>query len=98
LTEKLRRGEPVAIVDVRAPEEFAAGHIDGATNIRLDTLPDELARLRSAAAVLTVFSSGGGRSERAARFLRESGLGRVRSLCGGLRERRQRLTQRKGAT
>lgn len=97
LAEKLRRGEPVTIVDVRAPEEFAAGHIDGATNIPLDALPDEFARLRSAAAVVTVCTSGGGRSERAAQLLRDCRLGPVRSLRGGMREWQQQLMQRKGA-
>jgi MFS family permease len=33
VTEMLRRGDPVAIVDVGSPEEFAAGHIDGSVNI-----------------------------------------------------------------
>jgi rhodanese-related sulfurtransferase/predicted transcriptional regulator len=48
LTERLRRGDAV-LVDVRPPEEFAAGHIEGARSIplkeldrRLDELPPDL--------------------------------------------------------
>ena len=48
LRERLRRGD-VVLVDVRPPEEFAAGHIEGARSIpldeferRLDDLPTEL--------------------------------------------------------
>ena len=33
------------IVDVRTPEEFAGGHVDGAVNIPVDRLPSELDRL-----------------------------------------------------
>ena len=90
LMDKLRRGEPLEIVDVRAPEEFAAGHVDGAVNIPIDTLPSEIDRLRAAAGVVTVCTNGGGRSERAAQLLRENGLGSVRSLCGGVREWQER--------
>jgi rhodanese-related sulfurtransferase len=30
LRDKLARGEPVVIVDVRSAQEFLAGHVDGA--------------------------------------------------------------------
>ncbi len=94
---RLRRGEGVAIVDVRSTEEFVASHIDGAVNIPLDALSTEVARLRTAPAVVTVCSSGGGRSDNAAQLLREHGLVSVWSLCGGLRGWQEQLTQAKGA-
>ncbi len=94
LTARLRNGEPIAIVDVRGPDEFAADHVDGAVNIPLDALPAALDRLRAApAGVVTVCASGGGRSERAAQLLREGGLGKVWSLCGGVRDWRERSMQ-----
>jgi rhodanese-related sulfurtransferase/predicted transcriptional regulator len=44
LRERLRRGE-VVLVDVRPPEEFAAGHIEGARSIPIDELERRLAEL-----------------------------------------------------
>lgn len=44
LRKRLRRGD-VVLVDVRSPEEFDAGHIEGARSIPLDELEDRLAEL-----------------------------------------------------
>lgn len=45
LAERIDRGDPVVIIDVRPEPEYRAGHLDGAINIppeRLDTLPGDL--------------------------------------------------------
>jgi MFS family permease len=93
MTETLRRSciEPAElprvpnaiIVDVRSPEEFAAGHVDGAINIPLDVLTQRTSELPKRAAVVTVCGKGGGRSARAAEQLRALGFSSARSLCGG---------------
>jgi rhodanese-related sulfurtransferase/predicted transcriptional regulator len=44
LRRRLRSGD-VVLVDVRSPEEFDAGHIEGARSIPLDELEDRLADL-----------------------------------------------------
>ena len=44
LIARMRRGE-IELVDVRPPEEFAAGHIDGARSIPLDELEQHLEEL-----------------------------------------------------
>ena len=40
--EKLDAGEEVQVVDIRSPEQFAAGHIPGATNIPMNELPTKV--------------------------------------------------------
>ena len=44
LLERLRRGD-VVLVDVRPPDEFEAGHIDGARSIPIDELERRLDEL-----------------------------------------------------
>jgi MFS family permease len=74
---------PLQVVDVRSPEEYVAGHVDGAVNIPLDQLSVRHAELARGAVIVTVCGKGGGRSERAAADLRARGFNQVRSLCGG---------------
>jgi len=71
------------IVDVRSPEEFAQGHVAGAINIPLGTLPQRASELPRDVPVVTVCGKGGGRSESAAALLRASGFSSTRSLRGG---------------
>jgi len=73
----------VVVVDVRSPEEFSAGHVDGAVNIPLEALTARAPELRTGATIVTVCGKGGGRSERAAQELRALGVRSARSLCGG---------------
>lgn len=44
LLKLVKKGEAM-VIDVRPPEEFAAGHIPGAVNVPLDTLPKRLKTL-----------------------------------------------------
>jgi rhodanese-related sulfurtransferase len=74
------------IVDVRSAEEFADAHVEGARNIPLDSLARRATELPKDAPIVTVCTSGGGRSERAAAELRAIGFSSVRSLCGGTKE------------
>jgi MFS family permease len=76
-------GERVLLLDVRSADEFAHDHVEGAANVPLPELEAELARLDPALPVITICGKGGGRSETAARLLRENGFRDVRSLCGG---------------
>jgi MFS family permease len=71
------------VVDVRSPEEFALGHVEGAINIPLDALEEKTSSLPKDRLIVTVCGKGGGRSERAAAELRALGFRSVRSLCGG---------------
>ena len=44
LLERVRTGDTM-VIDVRPPAEYEAGHIEGAVNIPLDSLPDRLGQL-----------------------------------------------------
>lgn len=80
---RLSRGERIVVLDVRSPEEFESAHVEGALNVPLDVLASELLRFDPEAPVVTICGKGGGRSETAARLLRERGFRQVRSLCEG---------------
>lgn len=62
----------IVVVDVRSPQEFAAGHLEGAINLPVDELEGRLPELAEHGEVL-VYCRSGARSGRAARFLAESG-------------------------
>jgi rhodanese-related sulfurtransferase len=76
-----RRNE-LQVVDVRWPNEWEAGHIDGAVHIPADDLDDRLEDLDRARPVVTVCRSGG-RSADAARALEAAGF-QAESLDGGM--------------
>ncbi|MCB9519813.1 MAG: rhodanese-like domain-containing protein [Myxococcales bacterium] len=64
----------VRLVDVRSPEEFAAGHVPGAVNIPLGELGGAIDDLREGSGDLYVMCQAGGRSARAADQLRRAGI------------------------
>jgi rhodanese-related sulfurtransferase len=75
--------EQLVILDVRTPEEFAAGHLPEARNIPHDQVADrlvELAPLHGKTVVL--YCRSGRRSGIAAKLLRDAGFGDVRLLEG----------------
>ncbi len=75
--------DKVVIIDVREPEEFAAGHIPGAQLIPLGTLDDELDNLDKEQAYLLVCRSGN-RSGQAAKLMTDQGFTEVKNLRGGM--------------
>ncbi|MGD8324077.1 MAG: rhodanese-like domain-containing protein [Gammaproteobacteria bacterium] len=73
------------VLDVRKPEDFAAGHIVNARNVALEDLADNRSLLDKyrKKVVLTVCDSGTA-SNRAAMQLRREGVEKVFSIRGGL--------------
>ncbi|MCD2191139.1 rhodanese-like domain-containing protein [Actinomycetospora soli] len=69
------------LIDVRDPEEYAAGHIPGARLVPLPQLADHLPELRDARELQVVCQSGN-RSARAVEYLTEHGVPAV-SVVGG---------------
>lgn len=72
----------VCLVDVRTPEEYALGTIDGAVNIPLDDLRGRLGEIDRDSDVI-VFCAVGLRGYLAQRILLGRGYRRVRNLAGG---------------
>ena len=70
-------------IDVREPDEVAAGTLPGTVNIPLGTIPDRVGELDPNRRVVLLCRSGG-RSTQAANFLTAQGFGDVINLEGGM--------------
>ena len=83
LVDRLGSEARFQLIDVRTPEEFAAGHIPGAVNIPYDELPARLHELDGLQAEeLVVYCRTGRRAKIAEEALREAGFQNVRDLAG----------------
>ena len=78
-----RAGAPLLLVDVRESFEWAICRIAGSVLIPLRELPGRIGEIDPSADVVTVCHTGR-RSLAAARWLREAGVARARSLRGGV--------------
>lgn len=78
------RLEEFTVIDVRAPGEYASGHVPGALNIPLDRLPEAVPALKAAAArgALLVVCASGVRSTRACEILSGADIDAA-ALLGG---------------
>lgn len=74
----------VTLIDVRTPDEFMLGSLQGAVNIPLDNLRERIAEIPSDKPVW-VFCGIGLRGYLASNILRERGYQEVRNLIGGLK-------------
>ncbi|MBI1798337.1 MAG: molybdopterin-synthase adenylyltransferase MoeB [Candidatus Eisenbacteria bacterium] len=83
LHERLLRGAPLTLIDVREPHEHRIARIEGATLIPLATLPARLGELDGESEIV-LYCHHGLRSMRALELLKKSGMRRVRSLHGGI--------------
>ena len=75
----------VIIVDVRTPEEFASGHIEGALNIDFNSgnFANEITRLNPSE-TYAIYCRSGSRSGQAASIMHEAGFHDVSNLNGGV--------------
>ena len=81
LADWAKLGGEALLVDVREPDEFAAGHVTGAVNVPLSRLRDRYAELPQDREIWLTCGVGQ-RAYYATRFLAQHGY-RVRNLSGG---------------
>ncbi|MBK8252815.1 MAG: rhodanese-like domain-containing protein [Polyangiaceae bacterium] len=72
-------GQGATLVDVRSPEEFTEGHIQGAVNVPVGELGGKLASIPKDKPVV-VYCHSGMRSKRAASALKDAGYTQVYDL------------------
>jgi phage shock protein E len=75
----------VIILDVRTPEEFASGHIEGALNIDFNSgdFANEITRLNPSE-TYAIYCRSGNRSGQAASIMHKAGFHDVSNLDGGV--------------
>lgn len=73
--------EDVTVLDVREPDEWAAGHVEGALHVPLGTLPERVHELPEGR--ILVVCKVGGRSAQAAMWLGQQGHEAI-NLDGGM--------------
>lgn len=89
LYEKLQL-EELQLIDVREVDEFTAGHISGAQNLPLSTLPENYRELDKQIPYHIICQKGG-RSARACEFLEAKGY-QVTNVEGGVEAFPAKLT------
>ena len=83
LKQRLDRGDKLTILDVREPNEYQINRIAGSTLIPLGEVPRRYAEL-DPDEEMVVHCKMGGRSAKAADFLRSVGFKKVLNLKGGI--------------
>lgn len=78
--------ERAVVVDVRAPEEFAAGHVTGARNVPLAELEQKLpATVKNKSLPLLLVCATGSRAQRAVATAKKLGYEQAQAVAGGLK-------------
>lgn len=76
----------IQILDVRTPEEWNEGYIQGAKLVTFpaDDFAEKATKALDPEKPVLVYCRGGGRSAKAAKLLRDAGFKDVRELAGGI--------------
>jgi phage shock protein E len=81
-----KKDASMVILDVRTPEEFAAGHVPGAINIPYTHLPSRVSEIADAGDKdVVLYCATGVRAERGAERLRENGFTKLLHLDGDMK-------------
>jgi len=74
---------PFTFIDVRTPEEYAAGHISGSTLIPVDQIEQRLSEIPKDRQVY-VYCHSGRRSAKASAILARHGFTNIENVVGGI--------------
>ncbi|MBN8756462.1 MULTISPECIES: rhodanese-like domain-containing protein [Variovorax] len=78
--------ERAVLVDVREPEEFAAGHMIGAKNVPLNQLEEKLTgAVKNKTVPLLLVCATGARAQRAVAVAKKLGYEQAQAVAGGLK-------------
>ena len=78
--------ERAVVVDVREPEEFAAGHVTGAKNVPLNQLEQKLpGAVKNKSLPLLLVCASGARAQRAVAMAKKLGYEQAQAVAGGLK-------------
>jgi hydroxyacylglutathione hydrolase len=83
LRSAVASGQELQLLDVRSPQEFAGGHVDGALNMPVGELAARARELRRDAPT-AVMCEGGFRSSLAASILQQEGFTHLANVTGGM--------------
>ena len=79
--EKVDMSQVTAVIDVRTPEEFAEGHLDGALNLNIEgsSFAADIAKL-DPAGTYVVYCRSGNRAGKAVTAMQQIGIANVSNL------------------
>ena len=86
MQDRLARGEPIVLIDIREQNEWNLGHADGAMYIGRGVLEREIESRVPRDAQVVLYCASGNRSLLAGVTLGEMGYTNVASMAGGFRE------------
>ena len=73
----------ITLIDVRTPKEFSRGTISGAFNIPLETIREEIGRIKNLPQPIGIFCQKGLRGYLAELILKANGISNVVNIAGG---------------
>lgn len=78
--------ERAVVIDVREPDEFAAGHATGSRNVPLELLETKLgATVKNKSLPVLVMCATGARGQRAVAIAKKLGYEQAQAVAGGLK-------------
>lgn len=86
LAEALAAGRPPLVIDVRSPDEYGGGHIEGARNLSLESLSAAVrgGELASDAPVVLICAQGRRSAQACVRLAKVFGFSDVTNIRGGM--------------